>query len=204
MQHNIDLTKPRNRRIQEICEEWFHNQCRTACPGEDEQWSNCLLSLLNEAVEFFKALKNCVRNIEKDESSVQLFYDWNFRRKRYHPPYMFDELIAIVSSDLGRDAIDIELLRKRFYDRWVNELKMRPGNYNFNDEARKLIEHALLFEMTAVLPITGNDIIKEFNVQPGPRVGEILKIAKIIYDSNPCPRNDLIQKLRDEICGFND
>lgn len=199
LQHNLNPAKPQNRRIQEACEEWFREQCGTLVPGADEQWKGCLTGLLSEALNFFKALQECIRCIEQDESREQILQDWDFRRKRYHPSHKFDELISIVSADMGREALDVVRLRKRFYDKWIQELQLLQGNYDFEFEARKLIEDVLLHETTAVLPITGRDIMEAFNIAPGPQVGQLLKRARVLYDADPCSRDDLLEKLRQEI-----
>lgn len=64
------------------------------------------------------------------------------------PPHEFDRLISITAADMGHANIDIPRLRKRYYDRWIRELDIQQGTYDFEVEGRKLIEHALLVETT--------------------------------------------------------
>ena len=98
---------------------------------------------------------------------------------------------------MGREFLDSVVIRKRFYEKWIQELQMFRGNYSFEVEGRKLIEHALLHETARVLPITGKDILAEFeDVVPGPRVGELLKIAAQSYASAPCSKEELLERLR--------
>lgn len=199
-QHNLNLSKPHDRKIQEDCERWFQNQCKTYEPREDGHWQNCLIGFLDEAHSFFVALQKCIHYIEQDESREQILHDWEFRRKRYHPPHEFDELISIVAADMGRDALDAVRLRRRFYDKWIRELELLQGDYYFEIEARKLIEHVLLYETTAVLPITGDNIMQEFNIPPGRQVGQMLELARNLYNADPyLSRNDLLEKLREQI-----
>jgi hypothetical protein len=198
LQHNLDASKPHDRRIQANCGAWFHHYCGTHVPKDGKQWKICLMSLLKEAHSFLNALKNCIRCIEQDESREYILYEWNLRHTRTHPPYEFDRLILIVASDMGRDNIDAERLRKRFYNKWLEELRLLQGDYKFEVEARKLIEHVLLTEVTSVLPITGDDIIKEFNIRPGKQVGVLLQKARMYYDAGVHLHHDLIEKLREE------
>jgi len=104
----------------------------------------------------------------------------------------------MVAAEIGRDKIDAVALRTRYFDQWNKELTLLQGDYVFEVEARKLIEHILLFELTRVMPITGSDIIREFNVPPGPAVGEFLRNARAIYDAKQCSREDLLRKLREQ------
>jgi len=183
LQHNLDPRKDQNRRIQEAC----------------EQWLNCVIGLLVEAINSLNCLRDCIRKIEEDESREQIFSGWDLRLKRYHPPHAFDDLIQIVAADMGRDSIDTVRLRQRFYEKWMKELELQQGSYDFEIEARKLIERVLIVETTPVLPITGKDIIKEFDIPPGPQVGELLKLARILYDAEPCSREALLEKLHQKV-----
>ncbi len=196
LQHNLDPKEQHNLVIQKSCEEWLDDRCGTPIPGNEQQWNSCLINLLSESIDFLTALRICIRNIEKDESREEILREWNFLRNRFHSPYEFDLLISKVAADMGRENLDAVRLRKRFYEEWVKELELLQGNNNFEVEARKLIEHVLLYKLTPVLPITGNDIIKEFNISPGPEVGKFLERARKLYSAEPCSRDDLLKKLR--------
>ena len=113
-------------------------------------------------------------------------------------PHEFDSLISIIAADMGHDGLDPVRLRLRFYDGWSRQLDLLSGDFEFEVEARKLIEHTLLSETTAVLPLTGKDVMEEFGIAPGPEVGRMLQRASAIYMSTPCSRKDLIEKLRTE------
>ena len=197
-QHHLNPNESRDASIQTACQQWFQEQCRTTLPREEEQWKDCLIGLLNEAVSFLITLEICIDQIKNDESCAEILREWEFRCTRYHPPPEFDRLIEEVAADMGRENIESTRLRKNFYDKWVKALELLQGNYNFKVEARKLIEHALLSETTAILPITGNDIMQTFNIKPGPQVGTLLERAQIFYQDQPCSREILLNKLRQE------
>ena len=196
LQHNLNPGKEQNRNIQDSCEHWFREHCLTPIPGNDDHWRACLIAILNQAIAFLKALHDCVRHIERDESCLQIMLDWRFRIKRTHPPHEFDRIIAVVVADMGREKLNPSLLRKRYYDKWTKELKMLQGDYNFDIEARKLVEAVLLTETSRVLPITGADIMQIFGLPPGPEIGKLLKKARHITDTEPCGRDELLEKLR--------
>ena len=199
LQHNIDPSKSHDRTIQDDCGAWLRMRCGTPVPEEDHEWGECLISFLDENIDFLTSLKKCIRLIEKDESRESVISNWEFRKKRYHPPHQFEELIILVANDMGRSNIDAKRLRKRFYDLWIKELNLLKGDYEFEVEGRKLIEHALISETLSVLPITGLDIMKEFNIAPGPEVGRILETAQKIYNVNPCNKTLLLNKLHEEV-----
>ena len=197
-QHHLNPNKGRDAGIQVACQQWFQQKCRTTLPREEEQWKDCLIGILDEAISFLRALEGCIDHIRNDELSTEIFRQWEFRRTRYHPPHEFDGLIEEVAADMGRENIEATRLRNKFYDNWFKELELLQGNYDFKVEARKLIERALLSETTARLPITGHDIIETLKIKPGPQVGTLLERAWIFYQDQPCSREVLLNKLQQE------
>ncbi len=197
-QHNLDLSKPHDIEIREVCEKWLAEQCGTPIPGNEVQWNVCLVSLLSEALSFLDALCQCIRGIENDESQQMIVQEWTIQLRRYHPPYEFDTLISKVASDMGRDTIDPVRVRERYYGKWTNDLSLLQGEYEFDVEARRLIEHTFLTEIAAIIPITGKDVMEVFGIPPGPQVGHLLARAHALYQSAPCPRDSLLQLLVQE------
>ena len=199
LQHNLDPKEKHSLVIQEACEQWMNDRCETPIPVDEQHWKICLINLLSEAIDFLSTLRTCIRKIEQDESREEILREWDFLRKRFHPPHEFDNLISKVAADMGRENLEVIRLRKRFYQEWMKELELLKGNYEFEIEGRKLIEHVLLNKITSVLPITGYDIINEFNIVPGPKVGLILEKARNLYSIKPCSCEELLEKLRIEL-----
>ena len=85
---------------------------------------------------------------------------------------------------MGRGLIDSSKMCKKFYNDWNKALELLKPGYIFEVEARKLIENTLLTEMKSVMPIIGLDIMNYFGVEPGPKVGELLNIAKSYLRKN--------------------
>ncbi len=194
--HNLDPSKPRERNIQGYCEDWFKTQCGTSEPNCEDEWYMCLSAFLQEILDFFTALEKSIRKIEQDESKKEILSDWEVRRTREHPSQDYDPIIYKTANDMGRNNLDVVGFRQRFYEKWKKELTSLGGNYIFEIEARKLIEYTLLNETLAVLPITGEDILFRFpQIQPGPIVGELLRHSKIIYEKEPCSKEELLMQL---------
>jgi hypothetical protein len=196
LQHNLDITEPHDKSLISRCHEWFKAKCGTAVPANDEEWQQCLLAILTEAIEYLDTLEKCLRSVEKDTSRQAICDEWLFKRKRYHSPEQFDELIPIVATDIGREHLDMIAFRNRYYDRWIGQLRALSSDYDFRIEARKLIEDSLLKDVTSVLPITGADILEQFGLAPGRQIGVVLAEAKKSYEANPCSPDALIDRLR--------
>src|SRR5262249_2203300 len=137
----------------------------------------------------------CIQAINMDESRTEILRQWDFRRSHHHSQFEFDRIIQIVAADLGRDGLKPKNFSNRYYSRWLQELEMKD-NYDFEVEARKLIERAILEDTRPQMPITGKDIMQEFSIEPGRKVGDLLKKALEIFSAHPCSRDELLQILR--------
>jgi hypothetical protein len=195
-QHNLNSEEAHDKETMGKCHAWFSGQCGTAVPDSDDEWRRCVLALLEESVVFLEMLLSALRLIEKDESREMICKDWKFRRNRYHPPHQFEALFPTIAADMGCEYIDTVRLVRRNYERWTQSLRAFSSEYDFETEARKLIENAILVELPNLLPITGQDLIREFELEPGKLVGRLLEEARGIYQRAPCSRMELLDRLR--------
>ena len=197
--HNLILESPHDSSVQAHCHRWFDRQCGSILPGDDPEWTECLCALLSDAHSFLGSMRDYVRLIERDDSRKDLLADWEFRLKRFHPRYEFEQLIDVVSKDLGQGFVDAGRLCQKYFDDWSAKLRSLTGDYDFGHEARKLIEHTLIYDNQVPLPITGNDIISRFQIRPGQEVGILLRKARILYEIDPCPSDELLIRLENQL-----
>lgn len=198
-QHNLSPSESHSKNIESACEEWFRVSCGTNVPGTEEHWQKLLFAIIEDAKKYLECLRDALRHVEQDESKEQLLQQWTLRINQYHAPYEFDRIISIVTTDLGRDAIDVVKFRKRYYDKWRKEFEVRTDDCDFENEARKLIEHALLSEQQNILPLNGKDIMNIFHIAPGPKLAEVLNLARDLFTIQPCSKNELITKLKEKL-----
>lgn len=195
LQHNLETHKKHDIAIKEACEYWLEEACGSPVPNGEESWGNCLIVILKETILFLETLLKSIRCIESDTDSERMLKEWKFRIDRFHPPHEFELLILKIAFDFGVGHLDSEKYRKKHYDHWTATLKAKTDSYDFETEARKLIEHSLLSEETITLPITGKDVIDEFDIPPGPKIKKILIKARELYILEPCTKEELIDKL---------
>ena len=196
LQHNLNLDSTRDVETQQICEEWFARACGSAIPGNDNEWNDCLTRILEDSVAFLAATIDCIRAMERDESSKLFVEQWTVRLHRYHPKHEFENLVSIVMHDVGQDSLDPIRLTERYYDKWSQNLRFRTEDYIFIEDARRLIEQTIINEAELPPPTSGTDIMRELGIPPGPEVGRLLRKAKALYDANPCTSEELIDRLR--------
>jgi hypothetical protein len=141
----------------------------------------------------------CLRAIESDEGRDGILDRWRIEISHRHPPEEFDRIIEEAAHDLGRPHIDAVRVRKRYYDQWMDRLSYLSLGYDFEAEARRLVEYALIIDLAAGIPVTGQDIMTEFGLAPGPTVGTLLTRAKVIFEESPRDRASLLAALKAEL-----
>ena len=196
-QHGLSLDDDHDSEIQQGAIQWISSKCGTENPSTDKEWSDCVTMLNSEAQQFLLYLTEVIVAISRDKFKDDILREWEFRVNRYRPPHEYDRLIQIVASDMGQEHLNPVNLRNKYYESWTKELSLRTGNFDFEIEARKLIERELI--QNPVLPIIGPDIITRFGITPGPAVGKALAVAKKLYSTQPCSKEDLLNQLGIEL-----
>jgi hypothetical protein len=175
--------------------EWYKENCGTAVPDNDSHWRECLTVISRQAVEFVQALSTVARNIEKDEARNLICSQWKSRVNRYRTPLDCERLVSLIAGDMGRDHLDASLFTKRNHQKWMSALELVSSEAEIDQALRRLVETTLLTETISVLPLSGEDIMAEFGTAPGKQVGDLLKIARRLYDEKPCARAELVSRL---------
>ena len=201
LQHNLNLQTERDSRLQAECEAWFYQTCGSRIPGNDDEWSRCLMALLKDAIGFLQRMISIVREIEKDEAQDMILDQWAFELRNFRHKHEFETVVAVVAWDLGHEFLDVRAICNRYYDKWSKQLRLKVGPYDFEDEARRLIEHTLITDAELPLPVSGSDIMTRFGLPPGPKIQALLKTAKSIYEVNPCSRETLLDEVSKRLDG---
>lgn len=197
LQHNLNLESRPDLELQRSSENWLLSACGSAVPGNEMEWGDCLNRILADCETFLNTVSSCIRQIERDESLGAIVLQWSARLSRYHQKHEFENVVAIVVHDIGQDSLDPSAIVSRYYDKWSSDLRSRLADYDFEEEARKLVEQTLLNEHEPSLPITGEDIMKVFGIPPGREVGRLWRRARDLYRHGPTNRDALLQALFD-------
>lgn len=199
-QHNLNYEVKRDIAVVDVCEEWFRRVCGTAIPHEPRHYELSLEQLLGSAIEFVGACANCLRGIEIDPDSDVVVNEWRQQRRLDVQPEEFDAIVTAAARDLGMSQVDPVKLRRRFYDQWRTKLQVLRDDSDIAFESRRLVEDALIKMDLASPPVTGSDILA-LGITPGPRVGELLRLAHRWFADGVKAREEILQRLRDLIEG---
>ncbi len=196
LQHNLELSKERDVEIERHCGDWFRDACEYVQPRTDDEWHKCNHQILLDAAELLEASLTTVRHIEGSEFRDTILTQWRRELDRHHDPAEFDNIVEIVCTDLGHEAINVVAFRNRHLAAWRKRIEQLHDGFEFEYEARRLVEDALLSEWPKLLPITGTDIIKELGIPAGRDVRHALEIARGFFQSGIFDRTELLEKVR--------
>ena len=199
LQHNLNLESSRDLTLRRSSERWFSYTCGSSMPGSSNDWECCLMEILSAAESFLLNTIDCVREIERDQSCESIVSQWSVRIRLYHPKHEFERIVEMVAHDFGQDGLDSVKLTARFYDKWTKALRFLRDDYDFDEEARKLVEQTILSENEALVPVSGLDLMREFGLRPGRQVKDLKERATELYHANPCSKGELICRLREEM-----
>ena len=199
LQHNLDLSKDRNIEIERRCGEWFSNACGYVQPRTDDEWHMCTRQILVEAAELIEASLSTVRQIESSGFRDTILTQWQRKLDRHHDAAEFDRIVEIVCTDLGHAAMDVVAFRNRHLAAWRKQIEKLNDGFDFEYEARRLVEDALLSERPRLIPIIGTDIIEELGIPAGRDVGRALEIARDFFQDGTFDRADLLEKVREKM-----
>ncbi len=196
-QHSFDLEIARNAQQKTIAEDWFFRAIKKKEPATPNDWQICLELIISDALLFLHGVHYVIQRISNDEFSKSIVDDWNFKSSRILQQHDFDSLIWTVAHEFGIDYLDIVKFRKQNADIWIQELQNLTGNFDFKIQARKLIERDMIKK--PVSPITGDELMEIFNIPRGPKVKMLAEKALNIFIQNPCSKDELINRLKEQM-----
>jgi len=193
LQHSVKLENVRNDSLRQMTEIWFVSNVHVSSPNTSVHWKKSLGVLLSESLSFFEALDRVVKIITANTDAQLLMRSWNQYASHFHEPSDFDQIIYDVAYEIGIQ-VDIVKHRNKYFETWAKKIEVLPLGYNFELEARKMVQKTLLEDPP--IPITTSEIIEELKISAGPKVGFYLKQAKILYFDNPCSKEELLERLK--------
>ena len=206
LQHNLDPNKRRDLLKKQYCLDWVRKRLEwegpptsDPWPHTDQQWKMLLLGLVEEAEQFFQTLSAALNRILIDQARNETIKIWISRSKRLCTPFEYDAIIELTALDMGFKYLNPVALRKRYYERWNKRLALLKEGYDFKREVRLLVEQALLSEEGLPMPVSGDDIIKELGIPPGPEIRRLLTLAQRFHNERQCDYDEIMSALRREL-----
>lgn len=197
LHHNLGF-EDTDQQARTTAEVWRRGACGTSLPEAENQWGGCYQKLVGDSNIFLRSIEDVVRQIESDSNDADNHLaEWTRRLIRSWPGASFDPLIEDAKRRLGRNALNAVAFRNRHLYRWRKQLELLDDNFDFDREATLLIEKTLLEDDSAVLSISGRDIMEQLQIEAGPLVGRLLQEAKRYYESNGCNPEEILEHIHE-------
>ena len=119
------------------------------------------------------------------------------RLDRSWPTDKFDEIVGDACTRLGV-SLDVPGFRGRRLAKWREFLAAVADADDPRRAITRLIERDILDHTDDVLPIDGDDVMASLDLPPGPRVGDALRRARVLFRSGVRDRQRLLDRLKTE------
>jgi len=204
MQHNINRQNRENIAKENNCHRWLKEVLGKEYddvnhwPATERGWNTLLIRMLKDASRLFDICYQAICLITEDEFSEDIMNVWISRDNMAYLKTDWENILDIVARDLGLKYLRLSDLTNKYLQKWNKQITMLKDGFDFNLEARRIIELSIINDGNLPLPITGDDIINVLNIPPGSKVGETLRKAQEIYLRKPCNKSQLLDLLKDQ------
>ena len=196
--HNLESTSESDKRTEFTCLQWYRRVCRSTPPMCDDAWNQCTLALVSGADGLLRKIYEFLYRLKAMSENDFLVEEIRRAAVGQITPYAFDSIVASVAADLGRSSMNLEKFRASHQKPWIESLGMLREGYDFQHEARRLVEESFLASPEKS-PVSGCEIITQLRVPQGEGVGKLLKIAQQLFESGIRDKAQILERLREHL-----
>lgn len=193
--HNLDCASENDKTVEYTCIQWYKRACRIFPPNSSGDWAICVTTLFEDAITLLENIKAFLFFVKTSQDADLMIEDFRRSVSGQIAQYSFDEIVSNVADALGRTHLNLIKFRSDHFDRWIKDLDRLSDGYDFQKEARLLVEQSFL-ETPERPPVSGQDIISELEVPKGPQVGKLLLAAKQLFENGLTQKSQILEELR--------
>ena len=196
--HNLGFQNERDIEISKKILLWFIDRCKAYPPTDRKDWRVCFEHLCDEVGAILAQCKNALETALSDaEGQEEIIDDLRRRLTRNWPAHRFDEIVSDAAIRMGQ-RLNVQKFGRLRLSTWRKFLESVPEGDDPEGQVTRLIERDVLVHFESVLPIDGRDAMNVLELDPGPEVGEALKLAGRLYRSGITNREELLECLAEE------
>lgn len=194
--HNLNDSTVRDQLMQSRVKQWFLESCNASEPSTEREWRACFEVLCVSLSGLVSDCQNIIESVQREPDNGVAIKTGLFRRIQTDwPAYRFDAIVEESASRLGID-VNIRSFREFRIAKWRRFIE-DIGSYRESEEqVVRIIERDLLDHVDGLLPITGEDIMLELDIEAGPKVGELLRHARALHHGGIREKEELLKRLR--------
>lgn len=196
-QHNTKASSKSDVAKKQFCESFYYSILRKPLPETEDDWVKCCESLLRVSYAFLAAVYSVIQIIQGSPNKDAIVDEWDKVINRSYSVFDFEKILINVFADFGFAGIfDTNKICKLEIDKWRKDLDVLADDFNFEIEARRILERFVLRK--EVLPITSGDLLK-IGFSPGTSLVDGIERAREIFYKDPCKKEILLQKIKENL-----
>ena len=195
--HTLDKNKNHDKLIIENVEKWYF-QILGKKRVSLEDIELCSIELNKIICIIINSFIKCIENINSDQKRNKIIEEIIQAKNGYYPDYYIEILFKQVTDKLEL-PMDAYILTKKYAKSIRDKMKIyQPIRKEKAEEEIKLIMEEIIFsDKLGICPLSAEDIMKEFQLEPGKKLGKLKKMAIDLADKNLyITKDEILEELR--------
>lgn len=195
--HTLDKNKNHDKLIIENVEKWYF-QILGKKRVSLEDIELCSIELNKIICIIINLFIKCIEHINSDQKRNKIIEEIIQAKNGYYPDYYIETLFKQVTDKLEL-PMDAYILTKKYAKSIRDKMKIyQPIRKEKAEEEIKLIMEEIIFsDKLGICPLSAEDIMKEFQLEPGKKLGKLKKMAIDLADKNLyITKDEILEELR--------
>ena len=195
--HTLDKNKNHDKLIIENVEKWYF-QILGKKRVSLEDIELCSIELNKIICIIINSFIKCIEHINGDQKRNKIIEEIIQAKNGYYPDYYIEILFKQVTDKLEL-PMDAYILTKKYAKSIRDKMKIyQPIRKEKAEEEIKLIMEEIIFsDKLGICPLSAEDIMKEFQLEPGKKLGKLKKMAIDLADKNLyITKDEILEELR--------
>ena len=195
--HTLDKNKNHDKLIIENVEKWYF-QILGKKRVSLEDIELCSIELNKIICIIINSFIKCIEHINSDQKRNKIIEEIIQAKNGYYPDYYIETLFKQVTDKLEL-PMDAYILTKKYAKSIRDKMKIyQPIRKEKAEEEIKLIMEEIIFsDKLGICPLSAEDIMKEFQLEPRKKLGKLKKMAIDLADKNLyITKDEILEELR--------
>lgn len=195
--HTLDKNKNHDKLIIENVEKWYF-QILGKKRVSLEDIELCSIELNKIICIIINSFIKCIEHINSDQKRNKIIEEIIQAKNGYYPDYYIEILFKQVTDKLEL-PMDAYILTKKYAKSIRDKMKIyQPIRKEKAEEEIKLIMEEIIFsDKLGICPLSAEDIMKEFQLESGKKLGKLKKMAIDLADKNLyITKDEILEELR--------
>lgn len=177
---------------------WFKRTCGTGTPATAVHWGKCFEQLCQDLSSLLtKAISACDA-LHSEYDGPRLIEELKGRLDRHWDAYQFDSYVENARTRLGYSGLDIVAFRTKHLDSWRKIVAISEDGA-IDRQLNLRIESDLLNTMAYALPLTSQELLKQFKLYGAPEITVVMLIMRELRNKEGMDMLTFLQEVSDRV-----